>query len=53
MKHEKVEKGLNVMDGHGWGSHGGTWKMGRWGQNIAFETLDISMGYVLRPHVET
>jgi len=34
MKHGKVAKGLKrhgwVM-GHGWGSHGGTWKMGAWG----------------------
>jgi hypothetical protein len=27
--------------GHGWGSHGGTWKMGAWGQNIALETLHV------------
>jgi len=38
---------------HGWGSHGGTWKMGRWGQNIALKTLDVSTGYVSRPPVET
>jgi hypothetical protein len=30
--------------GHGWGSHGGTWKMGAWGQNIAPKTLHVSMG---------
>jgi hypothetical protein len=34
MKCQKVEKGLKrhgwVM-GHGWGFHGGTWKMGAWG----------------------
>ncbi len=34
MKSGKVEKGFKhhgwVM-GHGWGTHGGTWKMGTWG----------------------
>jgi len=40
----EVEKGLKhhgwVM-GHGWGSHGETWKMGTWGRNIALETLHV------------
>jgi hypothetical protein len=39
--------------GHGLGSHGGTWKMDRWGQNIAPKMLDDSMGYVLGPAIET
>jgi hypothetical protein len=39
--------------GHGWGSHGRTWKMSKWGQNITLEMLDVSMGYVSRPLVET
>jgi hypothetical protein len=30
--------------GHGWGLHGGTWKMGAWGQNITIEKLHVSMG---------
>ncbi len=50
MKCGKVEKSLNhyrwIM-GHGWGSHGGKWKMGRWGRNITPKMLHISMGYVL------
>jgi len=29
---------------HGWGSHGGTWKMGAWGQNIALENLHVLAG---------
>ncbi len=33
--------------GHRWGSHGGTWNMGTWGQNIAFEMLHFWWGYVL------
>jgi hypothetical protein len=32
--------------GHGWGLHGGTWKMGRWGRNILPETLHVLVGYV-------
>ncbi len=32
--------------GHGWGLHGGTWKMGKWGQSIILEMLHVSMGYV-------
>ncbi len=44
MKHGKVEKGLKhygwVM-GHGWGLHGGTWKMGTWGRHIVLETLHV------------
>jgi hypothetical protein len=43
----EVEKNLKhhgwVM-GHGWGSHGGTWKMGAWGWNIAPETLHVLAG---------
>jgi hypothetical protein len=27
--------------GHGWGLHGGTWKMGTWGRNITPETLHV------------
>jgi hypothetical protein len=27
---------------------GGTWKMGTWGRNIAFETLHVSMGICFR-----
>ncbi len=50
MKHGKIAKGLKrhgwVM-GHGWGLHGGTWKMGGWGQNIALEMLHVSVGNVL------
>jgi hypothetical protein len=46
-----LKKGLKhhgwVM-GHGWGSHGGTWKMGGWGRNIALETLHVPVGYVSR-----
>ncbi len=39
--------------GHGarWGSHGGTWKMGKWAQNIAPEMLHVSMGYILGAQV--
>jgi hypothetical protein len=47
----KLKKGLNFhgwVMGHGWGLHGGTWKMGGWDRNIAFETCNVSMGYVLR-----
>lgn len=33
--------------GHGWKSHGGTWKMGRWGWNIAPKMLHVLVGYVL------
>jgi hypothetical protein len=29
---------------HGWGSHGGTWKMGAWGQNIPLESLHVLVG---------
>jgi hypothetical protein len=32
--------------GHEWGSHGETWKMGRWGQNIAPEMLHVLVRYV-------
>jgi hypothetical protein len=32
--------------GHGWGLHGGKWKMGRWGQNIVPKTLHVFVGYV-------
>jgi hypothetical protein len=31
---ERLKKGLKChgwVMGHGWGSHGGTWKMGCWG----------------------
>jgi len=45
MKCGKIEKCLKC---HGWGSHKGTWKMGKWGQNIALETLHVLMGYVSR-----
>jgi len=38
MKCGKVEKGLKH---HGWGSHGGTWKMGAWGRNIVPKTLHV------------
>jgi hypothetical protein len=31
----KLKKGLNH---HGWGLHGGTWNMSRWGRNITPET---------------
>jgi hypothetical protein len=34
--------------GHGWGSHGGTWKLDGWGRNIAPEMLHVSVGYVSR-----
>jgi hypothetical protein len=34
--------------GHGWGSHGRTWKIGAWGQNIALKTLHVSMGICFR-----
>jgi len=30
--------------GHGWGLHGGTWKMGAWGRNITIETLRYVSG---------
>jgi hypothetical protein len=36
---------------HGWQSHGGTWKMGGWGKNIAPETVHVSMRYVLKAWV--
>jgi hypothetical protein len=36
MESRKVEKNLKH---HGWGLHGGTWKMGGWGRNIALEML--------------
>ncbi len=39
--------------GHGGGLHEGTWKMGGWGQNIAPETLDVSMRNVWKPPAET
>jgi hypothetical protein len=41
----KVEKRSKVSwMGHGarWGSHGGTWKMGKWAQNVAPEMLHVS-----------
>jgi hypothetical protein len=34
-------KGLKC---HGWGLHGGTWKMGAWGWNIVFETFHVLVG---------
>jgi len=34
--------------GHGWGSHGGTWKMGGWGRNIIPKMLHVLVGYVSR-----
>ncbi len=34
--------------GHGWGSHGGTWKFDRWGRNVAPEMLHVLVGYVYR-----
>jgi hypothetical protein len=43
----RLKKGLKrhgwVM-GHGWRLHGGTWKMGRWGRNIATQMLHVSVG---------
>ncbi len=33
--------------GHGWASHGGTWKMGGRAQNIALKTIHPLMRYVL------
>jgi hypothetical protein len=44
MESRKVEKNLKH---HGWGLHGGTWKMGGWGRNIALEMLHVSVGNVL------
>jgi hypothetical protein len=32
--------------GHGWGSYGGTWKMGAWDRNIAPKTLHVLGGRV-------
>jgi hypothetical protein len=32
--------------GHGWGSHGGTWKMSAWGQNINPEMLHVLGAWV-------
>ncbi len=49
MKCGKVEKGLNChgwVMGHGWGSHGGTSKMGEWGRNTALEMLHVSRAHV-------
>jgi hypothetical protein len=46
VKVEKVLKRHGWVMGHGWRSHGGTWKMGGWGQNIGLETLHVSVGYV-------
>jgi hypothetical protein len=46
----KLKKGLKHLGwvmGHGWASHGGTWKMGGRAQNIALKTLHPLMGYVL------
>jgi len=43
-------KGLKhhgLVMGHRWGSHGGTWKMGTWGWNIALEMLYVLMGICL------
>jgi hypothetical protein len=40
----KLKKGLKYhgwVMGHGWGSHGGTWKMGGWGRNIAPKMLHV------------
>jgi hypothetical protein len=37
--------------GAGWGSHGGTWKMGKWAQNVAHEMLHVSVGYILGAQV--
>jgi hypothetical protein len=43
--------------GHGWGSHGGTWSMGTWGQNIVIEMLHVLVGICFRglgcPNIET
>jgi hypothetical protein len=44
MESRKVEiflKHHGWVMGHGWGLHGGTWKMGGWGQNIALEMLHV------------
>jgi hypothetical protein len=41
----KLKKGLKHhgwVTGHGWGLHGGTWKMGGWGPNIAPKMLHVS-----------
>jgi hypothetical protein len=49
VDNEKLNKNLNChgwVMGHGWGSHGRTWKMGGWGQNIILETLHVLVGYV-------
>jgi len=54
MKCGKVDflkKCYGWVMGHGWGSHGEKWKMGRWGRNIAPKMLHVSMGYVLRAWV--
>jgi hypothetical protein len=32
--------------GHGWGLHGGTWKMSAWGQNINLEMLHVLGAWV-------
>jgi hypothetical protein len=37
---------LQWLMGHGWGSHGGKWKMSGWGWNIAPKMLHVSAGYV-------
>jgi len=43
--------------GHGWGLHGGTWKMGAWGPNIAPEMLHVLVGICFGgsscPNIET
>jgi hypothetical protein len=43
--------------GHGWGLHGGTWKMGTWGPNIALKMLHVLLGICFRglscPCIET
>jgi hypothetical protein len=54
MKHGKIKKGLKChgwVMGHAWGSHGGTWKMDGWGQNIALEMLHVSVGYISQAQV--
>jgi hypothetical protein len=41
----KLKKGLKHhgwVTWHGWGLHGGTWKMGGWGRNIAPKMLHVS-----------
>jgi len=42
----KLKKGRKLhgwVTGHGWVSHGGTWKTGTWGQNIAPKMLHVSV----------